>query len=214
MSEIGGVDRYNDVTKWTVKTINDVRDILLVRTFVQSVAKATRWKDSVPDPAEHVCGVMVRIDSQAHVFLQFAGPVQFPISVSLGAVAVNGKAVDPKTDRHQAIIAAAEIFGSQIKASTDVAEPNANLALINRFTVAWKALDATGEPKSAFEIYRMFATNSESNDLLRQVRVQFAPYIQGETNRFQQMDDYLSSRPDRFRSELSPIAGNKVWSIK
>lgn len=92
-----------------------------------------------------------------------------------------GKSVDPKTDRYQEIIAAAEIIASQITVPSEMPSPDTNFALVNRFIKAWNALDVNGEPKSAFEIYRMFAINSAANDLLRQVRVQFASYIQGET---------------------------------
>jgi hypothetical protein len=108
----------------------------------------------------------------------------------------------------------AKQFALALTQSKRVIKIDVSLALINRFIARWRLLDETGEPKPSFEIYRIFATTTEANALLREVRLQFASYIHGAFNRFQQIDDYLTSRPDRFAIELSPITGNKLWIIK
>ncbi|MHC1549383.1 hypothetical protein [Phyllobacterium sp. K27] len=214
MTEFDAVNNGLKPVKMVSKVIVSEADILSTRQFVQLTAKATRWKDPVPDPAENQCCVIVRIDTATHVFLQFDGLVQFPISVAMGAITVNRAHILPSTNRHGEIMTAAKQFALSITPSKATTKPDASLALINKFITMWRSLDETGEPKSSFEIYRMFAASPEANELLKQVRQQFSPYIHGEFNRFQQMDEYLSSRPDRFATELSLIAGNKLWAIK
>lgn len=158
--------------------------------------------------------MIVRIDTASHVFLQFDGLVQFSISVAISAITVNGPLILPSTNRYGEIMTAAKQFALSLTPSGATMRPDDNLALINQFVAMWSSLDETGAPKSSFELYRMFAASPEANELLKQVRPQCSPYIHGEFNRFQQMDDYLSSRPDRFASETSPIAGNKLWPCK
>ena len=202
---------------WSFNPVLRGQDIVAVRAFVQSVAKATRWRDSVPDPAEHACSLIVSHEGQEEipdVFLLFDGSARFPVSVAAGEVTVNGKHVAHDTDRYREIVGAAQELALSLLSPTNQRQPDQRLALVHQFAETWKCLDPSLEPKSTFEIYRMFASSVEASELLRQIRSQYAPYITGLTNRFQQLDNYFESRPERFVLERSPIAGNKVWTLK
>lgn len=203
---------------WSLNPVWISQDILAVREFTQAVAKATRWRDSVPDPAEHPCFVMAfeRYSGEVpDLLMRFDGDGRFVVSLAKGTLAVNGRVWLAETDRYGEMVAAAKKFVSSLSKPTGQQRlPNSKLALVNQFIKMWRILDPALEPKAAFELYRLFGSTREAAALLKQVRLQHSPYIYKEFNRFQQMDDYLTSRPDRFVSELSPIAGNKLWTVK
>lgn len=204
-----------------MRSLNPVwisQDIRAVREFTQAVAKATRWRDSVPDPAEHPCFLMAFERSSGEVpdlFMRFDGDGRFVVSLAKGMLAVNGRGWLAETDRYGEMVAAAKKLVLSLSRPTGQQRlPNSKLALVNQFIEMWRRLDPVLEPKATFEIHRMFGSTREAAALLKQVRLQHSPYVYKEYNRFQQMDDYLTSRPDRFVSELSPIAGNKLWTVK
>ncbi|MEP7453485.1 hypothetical protein [Phyllobacterium sp. SB3] len=202
--------------KWIVKAISAEKDIDAIRKFTVAVAKATRFKGRLPDPAENRCGLMVMAHSiaeTANLFIQFDGPLQFTVAINLGAIVVNGSVVAPDTERHSEILSATEALLEEVSPSSTHRLPRIHLTLINRFVNAWKRLDRNKEPKSAFEIYRMFNADPEAAELLRTVRMQHTPYTHGQINRFEQLDDYLKSRDEFFSQEQSLIAGNKVWLL-
>jgi hypothetical protein len=203
---------------WSLNPVWISQDILAVRAFTQAVAKATRWRDSLPDPAEHPCFVMAFERSSGEVpdlFMRFDGDGRFVVSLAKGALAVNGRNLFADTDRYGEIVAAAKKFVSSLSKPTGQKRlPNSALALVNQFVEMWRMLDTSLEPKAVFELHRMFGSTREAAALLKQVRMQHSPYVYKEFNRFQQIDDYFTSRPDRFVSVLSPIAGNKLWTVK
>ncbi|UXN66807.1 DUF1552 domain-containing protein (plasmid) [Phyllobacterium sp. A18/5-2] len=137
------------------------------------------------------------------------------MSLAKGMLAVNGRGWLAETERYGEMVAAAKKFVLALSTPTDQKRlPNSKLALVNQFVEMWRTLDTDLEPKAAFEIHRMFGSTREAAELLKQVRLQHSPYIYKEYNRFQQLDEYLTSRPDRFLREVSPIAGNKLWTVK
>jgi hypothetical protein len=202
---------------WTFNPVYRDRDILAVRAFLQSVAKAIRWRESCPDPAEHTCSLIVsagEMGESPHVLLLIDGSVRFPVTITTGAVTVNGKVIDKDTDRYVEIVDAAQRLALALSPPKSPRRPDPKLALVNQFVGMWKNLDPLLKPQSTFEIYRMFASSREASELLRQVRLQFAPFISGQRNRFQQLESYFESRPEVFTMERSPIAGNKLWTIR
>jgi hypothetical protein len=88
---------------WSLNPVRISQDILAVRAFSQSVAKAIRWRESVPDPAEHPCFVMAFQHGSGEgpdIFMRFDGDGRFVVSLTKGAVVVNGRSFNADTERY------------------------------------------------------------------------------------------------------------------
>lgn len=190
------------------------QEVIAIRLFLNEAARSIRWKESVPDPAEHMCALFIGESSPPDILLRFIDNVGFPISISGGAITIDGEYVEQPSKRYDDLMGAALRFAAMITPQNSIMTPDRKFALASLFIGMWLELDDTEEPRSAFELHRMFIADEEANELLRQIRLHYTPRKYKDGNRFVQLDGYLASRPDHFKRELSPMNGNKLWSIK
>lgn len=200
----------------TARPLTKTKEIKAARLLIRRIAKAIRWKEPVLDPAETPCMVAIltsQLGFETGLMVAFDGPsLVFPITQAGGAITINGEFIRKTHNGYIEITSAIKEFITILGEEPMVAHSlDLKSSVVWRFVERWKELDPSLEPKSSFELFRLFGQSESAKAILQDVRLQQAPYIYKEYTRHQQLHDFLESRPDYIRKIDANIGDGVLW---
>jgi len=192
-------------------------DVVAARDLIRTVAKAIRWRESIPDPAEEPCHVaLVQYIGHEHfaILLVVDGPRhRFSLSSAAGAITVNGDYIKPRNPAYDLVRTAILKFAKTSKLISGVNSDRLLLkeSVVRRLIGLWVVIDPSLSPKTVAELERTLRLHKDGKDLLLEAYIQNSPYLYMDGKRYDRLTNYLQSRPDYFIKVGQTKAGDTRW---